>query len=65
VKKRLPRAEIAFKPYVELRRLIDSTLHPVDDHVAQKEWGWNAHYDLERMIDDFLAEMEANPQRYA
>jgi len=64
VKKRLPKAEIAFKPDVELQRLLDSTLHPVDDHIAQDEWGWKPHYDLERMIDDFLAEMQANPQRY-
>jgi nucleoside-diphosphate-sugar epimerase len=35
-----------------------------EDAVAEKEWGWKPEYSLERMIEDFYAEMRKNPERY-
>ncbi len=50
---------------MELQKILDKLLHPVDDSVAQKEWGWKAEYDQAKIVDDFMAEMKNNPQRYA
>ncbi len=65
VKAKIPSARIDFKPDMELQKILDKLLHPVDDSVAQKEWGWKAEYDQAKIVDDFTAEMKNNPQRYA
>jgi threonine 3-dehydrogenase len=64
VKSRIPGARIDFKPDMELQRILDKLLHPVDDSIAEKEWGWQAQYGQERIVDDFIREMELNPHRY-
>lgn len=65
VKARIPGARIDFKPDMELQRILNKLLHPVDDSVAQNEWGWQAEYDQAKIVDDFMAEMKNNPERYA
>jgi nucleoside-diphosphate-sugar epimerase len=35
-----------------------------DDRCAQEEWGWQPEYDHERMIDDFIADLNQHPDRY-
>lgn len=65
VKAKIPGARIDFKPDMELQKILNKLLHPVDDSVAQKEWGWKAEYDQAKIVDDFMAEMKNNPQRYA
>ena len=57
-------AQIQFKPDAELQRLIQASLRPLDDHKAQQEWGWRPRYDLETLMQDFLLELQAHPQRY-
>jgi threonine 3-dehydrogenase len=64
VKSRIPGAKIDFKPDMELQKILDKLLHPVDDGIAEKEWGWKADYDQGKIVDDFIAEMKNNPQRY-
>lgn len=54
VRARIPGAEITFDIVPEdaidpNRKLL------IDDALAQSEWGWKAAFDLEAMIDDFLA----------
>lgn len=64
VKSRIPDARIDFKPDLELQKILDKILLPVDDSIAKKEWGWIPEYNQERMVDDFLEEMRLHPQRY-
>jgi threonine 3-dehydrogenase len=64
VKIRIPTAEIEFKPNPEIQRLMGKGMLQIDDSIARKEWGWKSEYDQERMVDDFIHEMEAHPQRY-
>lgn len=65
VRARVPGAQIDFKPDLELQDLVDKLLLPLDDSNAKEEWNWKPEYDQERMVDDFLQELELNPQRYA
>ncbi len=64
VKSRIPGAKIEFKPDMELQKILDKLLHPLDDGIAEMEWGWKADYNQEKIVDDFIAEMKNNPQRY-
>jgi threonine 3-dehydrogenase len=64
VQTKLPKAQITFRPDLEIQRIIDSVL-PLDDHNARQEWGWEPTYTLERMVEDFLDELRTHPQRYA
>jgi threonine 3-dehydrogenase len=65
VRARVPGAQIDFKPDPELQAIMDELLRPLDDGCAQQEWNWKTEYDLERMVDDFLRELQLNPLRYA
>ena len=64
VKARIPDARIDFRPDLELQKILDKSLLPIDDRVARKEWGWRSEYDQERIVDDFLAELRTHPDRY-
>jgi threonine 3-dehydrogenase len=65
VRTRLPAAQIAFAPDPALQHLLDEILRPVDDRKAQQEWNWQPVYDLDGLVDDFIAELDAHPDRYA
>jgi nucleoside-diphosphate-sugar epimerase len=65
IKTRIPGAKIDFKPDMEMQKILNKLLHPIDDSIAQMEWGWKAEYNQEAIVDDFIAEMKSNPQRYA
>lgn len=65
VRKRIPAARISFEPDLDLLKVIDKLLLPIDDRLARQEWGWKPEYDQERIIDDFLEEMRLHPDRYA
>jgi threonine 3-dehydrogenase len=64
VKRRLPTAQITFRPDPELQPILDKALLPFDDRVARQEWGWQPTYGLEEMLDDFLRELELHSARY-
>ena len=64
VKARISGAKIIFKPDLELQKVLDKLLLPIDDRMARKEWGWNPEYNQEQIVDDFLKEMKTHPQRY-
>ncbi len=57
VRSKCPGARIEFRPDMELQRLIQGSLRPLDDHKAQQEWGWRPEYDLESLVEDFLLEL--------
>jgi threonine 3-dehydrogenase len=65
VRARVPGARIDFQPDLELQRLVDRLLLPLDDRSARQEWGWQPEYDQERIVDDFLDELRRHPHRYA
>jgi threonine 3-dehydrogenase len=65
VRAKVPGARITFEPDEGVQGVLDELLLPVDETNARVEWGWKPQYDLERMVDDFLRELELNPQRYA
>ena len=64
VRVKLPDARIEFKPDLELLAVLDDAIKPLDDTNARNEWGWHPEYSLERIVDEFLQELNQNPQRY-
>jgi threonine 3-dehydrogenase len=65
VKARLPEARIQFEPDLDIQKILDKLLLPIDDTIARKEWNWSSEYNQERIVDDFLEEMRLHPQRYS
>lgn len=64
VRDRIPSAQIDFEPDLQLQKVLDKLLLPIDDRIATQEWGWESQYDQERIVDDFIAEMKNHPGRY-
>jgi threonine 3-dehydrogenase len=64
VRRKVPGAAVDFRPDPERQRIIDGLALPLDDGPARAEWGWKSEYGLERMVDDFLQELETRPHRY-
>jgi len=53
VKKHIPDFEITYNP--DFRQAIaDSWPSSIDDSYAQKDWGWELKYDLEKMTSDMM-----------
>lgn len=64
VKLRIPDAQINFDPAPGLSEIYDG-MRPFDDWCASEEWGWQPEYDYERLVDDFVSELNQFPERYA
>lgn len=63
VRAKVPGAQIDFKPDPELQAAV--AFRPIDDSKARQEWNWTPHYyNQERIVDDFLRELELHPHRY-
>jgi nucleoside-diphosphate-sugar epimerase len=53
IKKHVPDFTIQYKP--DYRQTIaDSWPQSIDDSVARKDWGWKEEYNLERMTNDMM-----------
>ena len=53
VKKHIPNFEMTYKP--DFRQAIaDSWPSSINDSYAQKDWGWELKYDLEKMTSDMM-----------
>lgn len=64
VRAEVPGAQIDFKPDPVIQGILGKLFVLLDDSHARKEWNWKPAYDQERIVDDFLQELEQNPQRY-
>lgn len=64
VRARVPGARIDFKVDAKRQAFVDRLMKPVDDRYAREEWGWNPAYDTGALLDDFLADLAAHPERY-
>jgi nucleoside-diphosphate-sugar epimerase len=57
VKKHIPNFEMTYKP--DFRQAIaDSWPSSINDSYAQKDWGWELKYDLEKMTSDMIINLE-------
>jgi nucleoside-diphosphate-sugar epimerase len=57
IKKHIPEFKISYKP--DYRQAIaESWPQSIDDSVARKDWGWKEEYDLPRMTEDMLANLQ-------
>lgn len=53
IRKRIPAFEISYAP--DFRQSIaDSWPQSIDDSIARRDWNWQPHYDLEKMVDIML-----------
>lgn len=58
IKKTIPDFTISYEP--DFRQAIaESWPQSIDDSVARKDWGWKPEYDLERMAQDMLVNIQA------
>jgi nucleoside-diphosphate-sugar epimerase len=56
IARRVPGFRLACEP--DFRQAIaDSWPRSIDDGAARADWGWQPRYDLERMVDDMLANL--------
>lgn len=57
IKKHQPDFQISYAP--DFRQAIaDSWPASIDDQVAQKDWGWQAQFDLEKMTQEMLTHLK-------
>ncbi|MBR9999444.1 MAG: NAD-dependent epimerase/dehydratase family protein [Cyclobacteriaceae bacterium] len=57
VKKHYPRLEIEYRPDFR-QEIADSWPRNIEDSYARHDWGWNHHYDLERMTEDMIMNLK-------
>lgn len=49
-----PDAQISFDPDLKRQGIVDSWPAGLNDHDAQRDWGWKPDYDLERSFGEYL-----------
>jgi len=64
LRRKITGAQIRFSQDAQHPPLVEDLMRAVDDSQARLEWGWSPTYPPEAVVDDFLAEITANPQRY-
>ena len=57
IKKHIPEFEISYKPDSR-QNIANSWPQSIDDSVARADWGWHHEYDLSRMTEDMLKNIE-------
>ncbi|PVD51946.1 NAD-dependent epimerase [Terrimonas sp.] len=57
IKKHIPDFTIDYKPDYR-QQIADSWPQSIDDSVARKDWGWQHEYDLSRMTEDMLNNLQ-------
>jgi len=57
VRRRFPKASIAFAPDNQLQSMLDQYLFPVDDRCAAADWAWEPQWSVTRMIEDFALQL--------
>lgn len=57
IKKHIPDFTITYKP--DFRQAIaDSWPKSINDEAARKDWGWNIHYDLPKLVENMLVNLK-------
>ncbi|MBI2193208.1 MAG: NAD-dependent epimerase/dehydratase family protein [Planctomycetes bacterium] len=51
---RLPNVRITYEPDPVRTAIVESWPWEIDDSCARRDWGWKAHYGLDRMADEIL-----------
>lgn len=64
IKKYFPAAELNFAPDPIRMEQVKGLAHPIDDHFAVEEFGWECEFSLEGMIEDFIKMYQENPEKY-
>ena len=49
-----PNAQISFEPDQRRQGIVDSWPAGMNDRAAQKDWGWQPAYDIDRAFDEYL-----------
>ena len=49
-----PEARITFEPDEQRQGIVDSWPADMNDHLAQRDWGWQPAYDIDRAFDEYL-----------
>jgi nucleoside-diphosphate-sugar epimerase len=57
IKKYIPEFKIDYKSDYR-QQIADSWPQSIDDAVARKDWGWKEEFDLDRMVQDMLANLK-------
>jgi len=57
IKKHIPEFTISYKPDYR-QDIANSWPQSIDDSTARSDWGWNNEYDLTRMTDDMLKNLQ-------
>jgi threonine 3-dehydrogenase len=54
VRRAFPAAHVTFVPDLKRQKIVDSWPADVDDSAAQRDWGWQPTYDLQRAFAEYL-----------
>ena len=57
VSKHIPNFEMSYKPDFR-QEIANSWPQSIDDSFAQKDWGWEAKYDLQKMTNDMIENLK-------
>lgn len=58
---RVAGVDFRFDPDPAVVAMIGGWPSEIDDAAARRDWGWRPAYDLDRMADDFIAELRRTP----
>lgn len=53
----IPEFNITYKPDYR-QEIAESWPQSIDDSVARNDWGWHHEYDLQKMTDDMLKNLQ-------
>jgi len=62
IRRHIPEFTISYKPDFR-QALADSWPQSVDDAYARKDWGWKHDYDLEKMTEDMLSNLQSTASK--
>lgn len=58
IQRHIPEFEINYEPDFR-QKIADSWVHSIDDDHAQKDWGWKAQFDLDKLVDDMILNLSS------
>lgn len=62
VNRSFPDSAISYAPDIRRQRIVNSWPADIDDSAAQKDWGWQPEYDLQKGFEEYL--IPAIKQKY-